>query len=330
MGKAPVNLRRAALVSLVLLVSACAAASRTTSDDGPTMISSPAKLLVRLDTGNIFYKVGQHVADYLTDGTVIRLHDGKLETNKLTATGLATVQALLDRESDLLSGPGRFEPKLVRSALLFGPGTIGYHFILPAPDGSRFIVSSVNAWSPDAKNWVPDPAIDRLSALAGDLADPASLVGDTGLVDPAWLIYRPARMGVFLAIAPTRICGSDPNDNLDCLSVSPPAGTSGTDWLFPGDPRAFGTAFTFAGDTTRRCALLPGAEVDAAVANLPLSADLAQKARDSVAATLASGVTWESGYPFWPAGGPGFVIIVTVVALLPEDVAGPCADALRY
>src|SRR5450755_2159952 len=103
---AQMRLRRFALLVIPLALTACTA-------PGPSVVPVPSRvgpsgLLVRLDVGYGQLGFGQHRADILTDGTVIRWVNGSacqypqpcaaLERNALTASGLTAFRALLAQD----------------------------------------------------------------------------------------------------------------------------------------------------------------------------------------------------------------------------------------
>src|SRR5664279_132209 len=79
-GIITLKLRRVALLGVFLALSGCATAPALSSSPGGDPTSVP-RLLVRLDLAGVGWPglPVQHVADYLTDGTVIRVHDGVLQ-----------------------------------------------------------------------------------------------------------------------------------------------------------------------------------------------------------------------------------------------------------
>jgi hypothetical protein len=191
-----------ALLLLSLAVSACA------SGPGRSVIALPPSpgasvgpaapaLVVRLDFVNQRPEsFGEHVADYLSDGTVIRLsghplvplqygeHPGTLEINKLTAAGMAWLHALLAKDADLLGQPKNIKEQSLPGKSVTGRGYLVDKFVLPRPDGSRYTVTVPSLTSTEASFWAPDPAITRLSALGQALADPTASVGAAGLASP--------------------------------------------------------------------------------------------------------------------------------------------------
>lgn len=197
-------------------------------------------------------------------------------------------------------------------------------FVLEQSEGSRYAVSAPSASSPDAGAWAPDPAIERLNALAKTLVDPATLVGADGLANPAWETYKPTKMAVFISIseAPSQ-ADPTPYFEQDGTMVVPLDGRykyPEIGWPFEGTPDTFGTAFKGRYNMAR-CAFLTSADAMAAIASLP---DVV--ASDVAPGYLASGSDWPGGSGIWHDK----VVSLTVVGLLPEDVAGSCADALSY
>ena len=75
---------------------------------------------------------------------------------------------------------------------------------------------------------------------------------------------------------------------------------------------------------TRRCAFLPSAEAAAGI--LVLSKAGGQKAPSGIAA----GLFWHSPVLLWVAGSQVTFVSVQALALLPEDGAVSCSDALSY
>jgi hypothetical protein len=307
------------------------------ADAVPTGVHGPSGLLIRL---NVDYDqgpdhgFGRHTADYLSDGTVIRwtnagaacepgMSCGILERNTLTSAGLAAVRALLEENADLLSEPATIEPHFRADAQPSGRPDVISTFILEQPDGTRYTVSAPSATSYDAPNWAPTPAVDRLNALAAALVDPASVVGTDGLADPTWAIYAPEKTAMFISIQtapsqadPTPIVGQDgtvsiPFSGPRYLEIG---------WPFEGTPDTFGAAFSGRYGIAR-CAFLPSTDAVSAINSLP-----AVLASDVAPGYLASGSDWRSGSGIWRDK----VISLTAVSLLPEDVAGSCADALAY
>jgi len=299
------------------------------------------KLLIRLD---IAWN-NQHSVDYLSDGTVIRWNRvsetcqrgqrcGTLERNSLTATGLASLRALLDRDSDLLAKPRAAN---MRVAVSDGRvrGFVNMTLALQRPDGSHYAVTFPDA-QPDVVRTdtnapyfeelnalaASDPAINRLNALAVALSDPAKLAGADGLVDPTWETYRPASMAVFVTIyhQPEH----DPT-SLDPDTTPPDL----NDWPFEGDPETFGGAFSDApglapDQVSSRCAFLPSGDVESAISGLT-----GPKGRAQWADSMASGIYWERSWR-WTAQSPTTGISMRVVGLLPEDSGVSCLDALAY
>jgi hypothetical protein len=307
------------------------------SDAVPAGAHGPSGLLIRL---NVDYDqgpdhgFGRHTADYLVDGTVIRwtnagaacepgMSCGVLERNTLTAAGLVALRALLAKDADLLARPATIGPQMLPGQSTSGRPNMIDTFVLEQPDGSRYTVRAPSASSYDAAAWAPDPAIQRLNALADDLTDPAALLGGGGLVNPAWEPFQPAKMAVFISISPAP-SQADPTPIVNAQGiVSIPFGGPKyreMSWPFEGTPETFGTAFN-GRYSISRCAFLPSADAVAAIAGLPQ-----MPSRDFAAGDLAEGSAWQSESGIWRDD----VINLTMVGLMPEDVAGSCADALAY
>jgi hypothetical protein len=327
---------RFARLLFCLALSACATGPGrslipVSSSAEPSAPPDAPNLMIRLDTGNSGDTRGvvdRHVADYLSDGTVIRVSEvglscssvrscGTLESNTLTPAGLATLRALLAKDFDLLAEPRNVQPQMLPDKVRAPRADVLNTFVLERPDGSRYTVTSPSASSFNASTWAPDLVIERLNALAEALVDPATLIGAGGLANPAWETYRPARMAVFIALS-----------NVDPQFVSEGLGhdISLTGWPFEGTPETFGTAYTGPGSARRRCAFLPSADAMAAIASLESAA------MGSLAAgMLTSGKTWWSGGGMlWDPKSPTASVDLSVVALLPEDTAASCVDARSY
>jgi hypothetical protein len=324
--------RVAALFMVALALAACGVAGTRVSPSGrPTAAPGAPKLVIRLDTGNDERGVGQHDADYLSDGTIIRYTVvgsvcqrgqpcGTMERNTLTATGLAALRALLAQDADLLANPLTLTPQRSPGIALRG-GYRTYAFVLERSDGTRYTVNAPStSWrssdpsAPDPATWVRDPAIERLNALAAALVDPATVVGASGLADPTWAPYQPVQMAVFVSLGEV-----DPQFVAEGLA--PDIATTG--WLFQDAPDALGEAFH--GRGYQRCAFLPAADVLLAITSLP-----SRVGSTLASGELAAGSTWHSGTLLWAAKGPTTALGLNVVALLPEDAVASCADALAY
>ena len=317
--------RAAALLLVSLALSACVAAPGATVRPAGDPPAAP-RLLVRLDLGTGGYPgfPDGHVADYLTDGTVIRKHAGLLESDRLTEAGLATVISTLASAADLLAKPLRIEP---RSTIIPADATHNMPelvvepanaFVLERPDGTRYVITAPNR-PRKAGDPSPDPTIEGLTALADALRDPEALVGSGGLTGP-WEPYQPARMGVFLILDSL----DDPQIIND--AVIPHIGP--TDWTFTNPPLSFGTVFKGPGDfITRRCALLPSQEVAAALAHL--SRFGGRFTEGDAAGQVAAGFIWSSdSLLLWVDGNHATSVYMQVLALMPEDGAASCIDAL--
>ncbi len=286
------KLLRIGALLLPLALAACGMMTSPTPSlipvpSGPVPTASPGAptLVVRLDRDNGDRGAVQHIADVLSDGTVLRLNGQNLETNTLTTSGLSALQALLAQDMDLLATPASIKPVLAPGKTTSGRATIFYTFVLMASDGTRYTVSVPSTQSADVSAWVPDPAIDRLNTLANDLLDPTNLTGVGGLTSQAWKTYQPTQVAVFIrftdgahAVAPTPTVVSSGLPNigpLDGLPVLPDV--SGGNWPFADAPDTFGGAVTPSASersilgpgTTYRCAFLPGTDALAAAARLP-------------------------------------------------------------
>ena len=311
--------------------------------------STGPKLLIRLDLGPDDYGiVGRHVADYLSDGTVIRwtiagsvcqpgLPCGTLERNTLTAAGLATLRALLTKDADLLATSRVIKRQILSGKTLVPMGDTIDTFVLEQPDGGRYTVSVPSTNSPNASAWVPDPAIERMNALADAMVDPATLVGAAGLTNPAWETYQPDKTAVFIRfteVAPQFV----PKPTVDKNgTISIPFGPPDlydldtTGWPFEGTPDTFGGSFTpnasrkAINGATYRCAFVPSADALAAIASLPKSLGSSLAAGE-----VAAGGSWRGGTIRWSGKSPTTAVSLVAVALLPEDVGGSCAGAWSY
>ncbi len=314
------------LVAVLALLSGCASAPALPSSPSSDPSSAP-RLLVRLGLTGDFWPVRpiQHVAEYLTDGTVVWLHDGVLQGDRLTATGLATVHATLAGAADLLATPLSIKPR-VSHVPADSSGEMPTEiseplnfFVLERPDGSRYTVIAPDR-PPVAGDPAPDPTVEGLTALGSALADPATLVGPGGLAGP-WETYQPARIAVFLTL---ETANPDVLDNAAVPRVGP------TDWPFTGSPDTFGAAYIGPGSTsvTRRCALVPGAAASTAIASLaklgyPTTGEPAGK-------QIAAGFIWIGPTLLWVAGSQLTFVSFEAEALMPEDGAVSCIDAFSY
>lgn len=173
---------------------------------------------------------------------------------------------------------------------------------------------------------MPDPATERMGALAKALADPATMAGADGLTRPTWEPYKPAKTAVFVLTLPIEgkydPTGINPHNEPDLDDVG---------WPFVGDPDTFGGAFTntphsgiFSRATTR-CAFLPSADVESAIAGTTHAGN-----RRFAAEQIASGTFFESNIWRWSARSETTGVLLVALALLPEDVATSCIDALSY
>jgi hypothetical protein len=263
-----------------------------------------------------------HVADYLSDGTVIRVKGGTMETNRLTESGLAALHAVLAANADLLTTPMQIAP---RSTVVPVPNNIPSGivervnvFILERSDGTRYTVSAPSRHAGDFFPAVPDPVADRLTALGDGLADPTAALGSGAFTDSDWKPYQPALTGVFLILQELSLDNQVVSDG-----VIPHVGPA--EWPFEGSPQTFGGTYKGPGThVTRRCAFLPSADVATAV--VALSKVVRQK-QASPASTAGS---WHSGSLLWVTSNQATIVNVQALPLLPEDGALSCADALTY
>lgn len=313
-------LRIVALFLITLVFSACATAPGPATTPQASDPSVAPHLLIRLDLGTGGYPgfpIG-HLADYLTDGTVVREHAGILESNRLTAAGLATVETTVTAGASLLDQPLRIEPLstiIPMSDTNPMPGEVSEPlntFVLERPDGTRYTVSA------PSRPHADDPTVNGLTALGDALRDPEALVGAGGLTGP-WKPYRPAKTGVFLILETL----NEPQAFTD--GVIPHLGQA--DWPFAGSPLTFGNVFKGPGDfVTRRCALLPADDVLTAFASL---SKFGGRFGDGQAAKqVVTGRIWWSDVLLW--GNVNQYTLVTMQAwtLMPEDGAASCLDAL--
>lgn len=320
--------RVVALLLISLALSACATARPSlvpaASSADPT---AAPRLLVRVDLrvgGHPDLPAG-HVADYLTDGTVIRKHAGILESNRLTEAGLAAVNATLGAAAEMLATPLRIEPRatiIPMDATNPMPGYVSEPlntFVLERPDGTRYVVSAPSR-PHEAGDPSPDPTVEGLTALADALRDPEALVGSGGLAGP-WETYRPAKVAVFVTLEPA--FGQILTDGV-IPRLSP------ADWLFKSTPDRFGVVFTEPGSTiiTRRCALLPSDEASTAIAHLSKFGGKFSEGR--AAELIAAGLIWDSEILLWLDGSQPAMFHMQAEALMPEDGAVSCLDALSY
>ncbi len=319
------NRHRVALLAISLTLSGCATAPAPTPSPPADPPDAP-RLLVRLNLGVGGWPgfPGQHVADYLTDGTVIRVQGGTLEVNRLTETGLATVRTTLAAAAGLLASPLRIEARetvIPVDSTNPMPGLLSEPvntFVLERPDGSRYAVIAPSR-PRVASDPSPDPIVEGLTALGSALADPATLVASDGLAGP-WETYQPATMAVFLTLEVI-----DPVAITD--GVIPRVGP--TDWPFTGTPATFGTVFKGPGThVTRRCALLPSAEASTAIASLAKFGG--RFSGDGPASQIGAGFTWGGDVLLWVDGSQATSVYLQAQALMPEDDAVSCIDALSY
>lgn len=312
------------MLLLSLAISGCAgpALIHVSSNPEPTSAPGAPTLMIRLDVGNDDRGVGLHTADYLSDGTVIRWAPrpaceagrpcGALESNSLTTAGLAAVRALLVEDADLLAESTNLKAQMRPGESRSGRSDVINTFVLERPDGTRYTASGPSATSFNAAGWAPDPAIERLNALAEALVDPATVVGANGLVDSTWQTYQPAKTAVFISLA---------NVNSDYPEgLSPDISSIG--WPFEGTPDSFGTAFK--GHGFQRCAFLPSADAMAGIAAL------SHVGEGLAVNQITAGAVWGSSTMLWAAKSPTAAVSIRAVALLPGDAAVSCADALAY
>jgi hypothetical protein len=310
-------------------------------------VANPAPtLLVRLDVGVINGRPpSRHTADYLSDGTVIRWTDagtvcqpeqcGALERNTLTSAGLAAVRALLAHDADLLGLPRAFKPQFPPGKQMSGRPGLTNSFLMEGSDGNRYTVTTPSSASFDAPSWAPDPAIERLNALAATLADPATLVGASGLADPTWTPYTPEKTAVFIRFVGVEpVATPTPKSSglplIGMLDGAPKyADISDIGWPFAGTPDTFGSTFTpdpTAGSRASagmafRCAFLPTADAATGIGRLPAAIGASLAAGD-----LASGVDWTGGYLRWSDKSPTTGLSLAAAVILPEDAGSSCAD----
>ncbi len=312
--------RVVALLLVTLVVSACATAPGPATTHQASDPSVAPQLLIRLDLGTDGYPGFPfgHLADYLTDGTVVREHAGILESNRLTEAGLATVKATITAGAGLLDQPLRIEPLstiIPVSDTNPMPGMVSEPlntFVLERPDGTRYTVSA------PSRSQADDPIVNGLTALGDALRDPEALVGADGLTGP-WKPYQPAKTGVFLILETV----NDPQVVTD--GVIPHLGQA--DWPFAGSPLTFGNVFKGPGDfVTRRCALLPTDEVLTAFASL---SKFGGRFGDGQAAKqVAAGRIWWSDALLWGTVNQYVIVNMQAWSLMPEDGAVSCLDAL--
>lgn len=307
--------RVAAVIVVSMAVGACGSSS---SNAGP---SPGARLLVRLNVG-YGPSPDRHVADYLSDGTVIRVRDEMMETNRLTEGGMAALQAVLAANADLLTTPMQIAP---RSTVVPVPNNIPSGivelvnaFILERSDGTRYTVSAPSRHAGSALAGGDDPVVERLTALGDGLSDPATLLGPGAFTDPEWQPYQPALTAVYLILEELAV-----DDQVVSDGVIPHVGP--TEWPFEGSPQTFGGLYKGPGThVTRRCAFLPSADVSTAA--VALSKLLSQKQ----ARPTPTPHPWRSGSLLWVTSNQATIVNVQALPLFPEDGGLGCADALIY
>jgi hypothetical protein len=329
------SMRHSRAVALLLLFSlalcACGRTGIKVASAEPTAPDAPV-LLIRLDVGNFDWFFNRHVADYLSDGTVIRWAEGpdcepgrpcgRLETNTLTAAGLAALRRLLAEDADLWAQPRGGVSQNVPDEPWFYQANVVNTVVLDRPDGSRYTFSAPSARSRNAASWAPNPTAERLDALAETMRDPVTLVGPAGLVNPTWETYRPAKMAVFI-----RISEADPRALWTDRSFAGPEYSefSETDWPLESLPDTFGTAFDAPEGAVNRCGFVAGTDIEAVIAGLP-----ADGGKTLATGQLAAGRSWGHGGMLWRAKSPPMIISMWIVALMPEDGAVSCLDARSY
>lgn len=343
-------------LGLLLALEACATAPGPAASPGVPGIPAPANvpdpsrsgptILIRLDVGRRGFGTGQHRADYLSDGTVIRWTDvgsvcqpaqpcGTLQRNTMTASGLAAVHTLLANDADLLSQPANLAH--LPSGKSMDDGSDITTFVLERPDRSRYTVIAPTISPASSGAWAADSAITRLGALSVALADPTTLVGSEGMANPTWTTYQPAKTAVFVKFV-TIFSNLPPTPNVDRngnvgMPFAPPdvPDINSVGWPFAGAPDGFGGDFSPAssGSTSDsaayRCSFLPSADALTAIASLPREVGTSYAAGE-----LAAGGNWQSGALRWSAKGPTAGLGLVAVSLLPEDATGSCADAFSY
>jgi hypothetical protein len=333
---------RVRVVVLVLFALAVAACGRTgihvSSSPQPTAAAGAPKLLIRLDRGDADFGVRQHAADYLTDGTVVRWvnHDpacdvardycGVVEHNTLTADALHALHDLLARDADLLADPRDFKPTQSVGGRVVDLVGVADRFVLERPAGDRYAVTTPDASTPWARDWVFGPDIQRLNALADIMADPETLVGPEGLAQ-AWSTYRPTHIAVFISVydippLPTSFTTADGTVG-SAFDPILPASISQSNWPFDAEPATFGMAFTSPDGRQMRCGFADGAVNETLISFVPSEAGGGRLATS----LYAMGRMWGTGGLGWDEK-TGFSL--RVVALLPEDVSASCADAYSY
>ena len=310
----------------------------------PRVDESPAdgrpgrgEILIRLDLGDGKFGVRQHAADYLSDGTVIRVADhgappcghgkpcGVLEINTLTATGLAALHARLAEDADLLVSPMDFKPVARVGGPTVGKLRLAKRFVLGS-NGDRYEVTTPGTSPPDAKGLVYGPDIERLDRLAEVMLDPERLIGPEGLAN-AWTTYQPTTMAVLIwthDIPPKATPILDPDGKTVGMPFDGPRpGTMVGDWPFDAAPSDFGMAFT--GVDARgdgRCGFVDSADIEALAAVVPPGAG-----GTLAAGMLGEGGSWSSSSVAWDDKTS---FSMWVVALLPEDISASCADAYSF
>ena len=336
-SKARVKPGMGALLLLSLAVSACASGlgrsviALPPSPGVSAAVAAPA-LVVRLDFVNPGLKsFGEHVADYLSDGTVIRLsghplvplqygdHPGTLEINKLTAAGMASLHALLAEDADLLGQPNDIKEQLLPGKSVTGRGYLVDRFVLPRLDGSRYTVTVPSLTSTEASFWAPDPRITRLSALGEALADPTTTVGAAGLASPVWTTYQPAQAALFVRSEQLTSAAFASMVAQDLWPTMDPS-----HWPFASPPGTFGS--TFAGPYgLEQCTFLPTADALTGFLAVP-----AGPGPSLAASELGAGNETGSELMLWNAQNLMEDFSLDMAVLLPEDAVATCLEALSY
>lgn len=292
--------------------------------DGQRATGAP-KLLIRLDEGNDERGVGQHFADYLTDGSVIRLNAaglhcigdpgcGNLESNTLTAAGLAALHGVLDKDADLLGQPGAYVQRS-RPNMGTGRADIKYTFVLERADGSRYAVSVPSLRSEDAAHWEPDPAIARLNALAEAMIDPMTLAGSDGLADRVWKTDPSTNVAVFVWFSDVSPFIAEQHMAAELKSIG---------WPFEGEPDSFGKSYPGTYGVNWRCGFVSRADIKTALAGWSAVGG------DRLERDLTAGQAWGSEAMLWRDADPTMTLAVRVVPLLPVDSSASCIDAMTY
>ena len=321
----------AALVLFSLVLAACGRTGiHVSSSPQPTAAPGAPTLLIRLNAGDDRHGGRRQLADYLSDGSVIRYANrglacepgrpcGTLERNTLTGAGLAALRANLAEHAGWLGQPRELFNTVA------GRADIVNTFVLQQPDGARYAVRMPSNRSRNDANWDVELA-ERLDTLAQAMVDPVNLIGPAGLTNPVWQTYQPTTMAVFIRLSaippkPTPILGTDGTMIGMPFDGPSPFKLTGT-WPFDATPGDFGMAFSRPDGTVSRCGFVDSTNVPSLTTIVP------EGAGGSLAAgTLAMGRTWGSGSLEWD---DTTAISLRIVALLPEDVSATCADVMAY